>query len=80
MAVGRPIITTDAPGCRETVIDKINGYLVPIKDANALYLRMIDIIEDKDNIFEMAKNSRSIAVLKYDVRKVNQILMNEMEL
>ena len=36
MAVARPIITTDAPGCRETVVDGENGFLVPVKDPRAL--------------------------------------------
>ena len=36
MASGRAIITTDAPGCRETVVDGENGYLIPVKDVDAL--------------------------------------------
>ena len=36
MAMGRPIVTTDAPGCRETVRPGQNGYLVPVRDAAAL--------------------------------------------
>lgn len=80
MSVGRPIITTDAPGCRDTVTDGINGYIVPICDVEMLTQRMIDIINSKDDIDSMAKNSRSIAVSKYDVHLVNQELIKEMEL
>jgi len=36
MAMGRPVITTNAPGCRETVIDGVNGFLVPPRDVSAL--------------------------------------------
>ena len=44
MAMGKPLITTDVPGCRETVRDGINGYLVPVKDVNALALAMEKMI------------------------------------
>ncbi len=36
MAIGRPVITTDVPGCRETVIDGVNGFLVPKWNVYAL--------------------------------------------
>ena len=36
MSVGRPIITTDAPGCRQTIVNNKNGFLVPIDDVDAL--------------------------------------------
>ena len=38
MSVGRPIITTNTPGCKETVIDEVNGLLVPIKDVKSLVI------------------------------------------
>ncbi|TKF88134.1 glycosyltransferase, partial [Vibrio sp. F13] len=41
MAMGRPIITTDAPGCRETVVNGVNGFLIPVKDSIAIYNKMI---------------------------------------
>ena len=40
MAMARPVITTDAPGCRETVIEGKNGFLVPVRDADALAATM----------------------------------------
>ena len=39
-AIGRPIITTNSIGCKETVIDGYNGYLIPIKDSDALSYRL----------------------------------------
>ncbi len=39
-AIGRPIITSDIPGCREAVDDGISGYLCPVKDADSLYEQM----------------------------------------
>ncbi|HAH86612.1 MAG TPA: glycosyltransferase family 1 protein, partial [Armatimonadetes bacterium] len=41
MAIGRPVITTDAPGCRGTVIDGVTGFLVPVRDVDSLSKRMI---------------------------------------
>lgn len=73
MSVGRPIITTNTAGCRETVEDGINGLLVPIKDSKSLALAMKKMIEYNDNkINEMASESIKLVRKKYDVRKVNE--------
>ena len=48
LSTGRPVITTDAPGCRETVIHEKNGLLVPIKDPQALANAMIRLLNEKD--------------------------------
>ena len=45
---GRPIVTTDAPGCREIVQDGINGYLVPLKDSVLLAQSLSKLIMNKD--------------------------------
>jgi glycosyltransferase involved in cell wall biosynthesis len=58
MAIGRPIITTDAIGCRECVIDGLNGYLVPIKDSVILADRIEQLILNEPLRIEMGKNSR----------------------
>lgn len=71
MASARAIITTDAPGCRETVTDGINGYLVPVRDVAAIVEAMEKIIADPARTAEMAKTARKIAEEKYDVNKVN---------
>src|SRR5690554_5918072 len=80
MSIGRAIITTDAPGCRETVIDGVNGFLVPVKDANALAAAMLRFIEQPELITEMGKYSREIAEEKYDVHKVNEQMLKGMKL
>lgn len=80
MAMGRPIITTDAPGCRETVIDGDNGYLVPVKNAAKLAETMERFILQPALAATMGERSRTIAVEKYDVHKVNKVLMTQMEL
>lgn len=75
MAMGRPVITTDVPGCRETVIDGINGFLVPKWDPNALAEKMIYFIEHPEKISIMGAESHKIAVEKFDAEQVNQRLM-----
>jgi glycosyltransferase involved in cell wall biosynthesis len=75
MAMGRAIITTDAPGCRETVIEGRNGFLVPPRDPDALYWAMLRFVEQPALAAAMGAESRKIAEEKYDVRKVNADLM-----
>ena len=78
MAMGRPIITTDAPGCRETVIDGENGFLVPVKSVDALVEAMRKFIDDPELAVRMGKRSRETAEEKYDVHKVNAVMLREM--
>lgn len=78
MAMGRPIITTDAPGCRETVVDGENGFLVPARDSEALASTMNRFVEHPELVTTMGQRSREIAVEKYDVHKVNGAIMKEM--
>jgi len=80
MSMGRPVITTDTPGCRQTVIDSENGFLVPVKDVNALVQAMERFIEDPGLIDQMGPKGRDLAVEKYDVHKVNTIFMQTMGL
>jgi glycosyltransferase involved in cell wall biosynthesis len=75
MAMGRAIITTDAPGCRETVEDGVNGFLVPPRDAGALYDAMMRFVKDPALAARMGAQSRRIAEVKYDVRAVNADLL-----
>ncbi len=78
MAMGRPVITTDAPGCRETVDDGQNGFLVPVGSVDALVVSMAKFIENPGLAPRMGSCSRRIAEEKYDVRKVNAIMLAEM--
>ena len=74
MAMGRAIITTNVPGCRETVQDGKNGFLIPLFDVEALAEKMIYLIENPDQIVRMGNESYSIALEKFDVNKINPIL------
>lgn len=76
MAIGRAIITTNVPGCRETVINGVNGFLVPKWNPEALAEKMIYFIEHPEQIRTMGNESHKIAVEKFDSEKVNQRLMN----
>ena len=77
MAMAKPIITTDYPGCRETVIDDRNGYLVPVRDASKLADAMRKLLGDHVRIREMGLQSRQMAEDLYDVEKVNRHLWRE---
>lgn len=80
MAMGRAIITTDAPGCRETVIDGDNGFLVEVKSVESLEKAMEKLIVQPELIAKMGSRSREIALHKYDVHQVNAHMMQEMGL
>lgn len=80
MAMGRAIITTDAPGCRETVSHGVNGYLVGVKSVDDLVQCMQYFIEDPKLIEYMGQRSREIALNKYDVHQVNKHMMAEMDI
>ena len=71
LAMGRPVITTDAPGCRETVVDGENGFLVPVRDVEALAERMIRFIEEPALIETMGWAARRLAEERFDVRRIN---------
>ena len=75
MAIGRPIITTDVPGCRETVIDGLNGFLVEKWNPEALAEKMIYFIENSDQIEKMGLESYKMAQEKYDANKINKRLL-----
>lgn len=80
MSVGRPVVTTDAPGCRETVQDGINGFLVPVKDAAALGEAMERFIQSPELVRKFGEASRRIAEDKYDVKRVNKVIMQTIEM
>ena len=96
MAIGRPIITTDTPGCRETVeltgkgieqkarcekvLEGRNGFLVEPRNIDALFEAMERLIKEPELRTKMARESLRIAEDKYDVRKVNRIILEAIEL
>jgi glycosyltransferase involved in cell wall biosynthesis len=75
MAIGRAVVTTDAPGCRETVVEGENGFLVPPRDAMGLESAMRRFIAEPDVAARMGAASRRIAEEKFDVAKVNGAIL-----
>ena len=80
MAMGRSVITSNAPGCRETVTDGVNGYLVEVKDVKGLINKMEYLLSNSEISQVMGNVSLKIAKEKYDVKIVNQAIMQTMGL
>ena len=78
MAMGRAIITTDAPGCRETVVDGVNGLLVPVREVAPLVVAMQQFLDSPGLLATMGQQSRRLVVERFDVHKVNAVMLREM--
>jgi glycosyltransferase involved in cell wall biosynthesis len=80
MSTGRALITTDTPGCRETVRPGENGFLVPPGDAAALAEAIERFIARPDLAVSFGRRSRALAEELFDVRKVNAVMLEAMGL
>ena len=80
MSMGRAVITTNAFGCKETVKDGINGFIVPVASVDKLAEKIIWFIENPEQIESMGIASRRMAVEKFDVHKVNVKMLDIMAL
>lgn len=69
-AIGRPIVTTDSVGCRDVVVDGINGFLIPIKDAEALADRLRILFDNKELRVTMGRKSREFAERDFSIEEV----------
>lgn len=69
-AIGRPVVTTDSVGCRDTVVDGKNGFMIPIKDSDALAMALKKLIDNPDLRQTMGNNAREFAVSRFDVKDV----------
>ncbi len=78
IATGRPIITCDSPGCKETVIDGVNGFMIPAKDFSKLAEKMECLLLYPDESEKMALESRKYAEEKFDVTIINDILLERL--
>jgi glycosyltransferase involved in cell wall biosynthesis len=79
MAMGRPVITTDVPGCRETVDHGVNGFIVPVRDPAGLAEAMLTFIRKPELIAPMGHASRRIAEQNFDVHKINAVILEAIE-
>jgi glycosyltransferase involved in cell wall biosynthesis len=80
MAVGLPVITTDAPGCRATIENGVNGFMVPVRDEISLADAMIRFVEEPSLTVSMGYESRRLAEHRFDVRDANTRLTEILEL
>ncbi len=69
-AIGRPIVTTKWYGCKDTVDDGVNGFLVPVHDAQALADRLRTLINDPQLRQQMGQHSRERAEREFDINNV----------
>lgn len=70
MATARAVLTTDVPGCRETVVDGLNGLLAPARDAGALAKAMLSLAQDRDGVRRMGEAGRRLCGEKYELGAV----------
>ena len=79
MSMGRPIVTTDVPGCRETVSENVNGFLSIHKNPESSARAMIRLL-DKDVREKMGQQSRKLCEEKYDVHSVNHEILSALKI
>lgn len=80
MAIGRPVITTDVPGCNETVIDGVTGFLIPKWDIEALVRKMIYFIEYPEQINKMGYQGFLYAEKNFNADLINRKLLKILEI
>ncbi|AGB81816.1 glycosyltransferase [Serratia sp. FGI94] len=80
MAMGRAVLSSDVPGCRQTVVQGVNGFLVERWSSDALVEKMISFIENPQKIIEMGQASYQIAQSNFDAEKVNSRLLEILDL
>ena len=78
MSMGRPAVVTDAPGCREVVRNGVNGYLVPVRDPQALAGAMEAFITSPESIARMGQAGRELALSEFDAEKVAARILEDM--
>lgn len=79
LAMAKPVITTDWPGCRETVVDGQNGFLVPARSTHELVNKMRIFLDNPDLIESMGSESRKRAVERFDVHAVNALILSTIQ-
>ncbi len=73
----KPLVTTDNVGCRETVDEGVNGFLVPIKDSQALADAIEKLVMDDNLRLKMGRASRIKVEREFNVRDVNRRIITE---
>ena len=71
-ATGKPVVTTDAPGCREAVIDGETGKLVPPRDSQALAEAILSLVDEEDKRKEMGIKGRKRVEAEFDIKEITK--------
>ena len=71
-AIGRPLVATDVPGCREIVMNRENGILVKLKDAESLYQAIKELVSDNEIRLSMGQRSRDLVEAKLSTEIINE--------
>ena len=80
LSMGRPIITTFMPGCKETVIDKKNGLFVKTKDVDDLVEKMEWMINHPKEVEKMATESYNLCKNKFEISIINKRMLEILEI
>lgn len=79
-AMGRPIITTNMPGCKETIINNKNGIFVATKNVEQLTKAMLYMIENSNRLQNMGNESYKICINKFDITIINKQMLKIMDI
>jgi glycosyltransferase involved in cell wall biosynthesis len=77
-AMGKALVSTDVPGCREVVKPAWNGFLVPPKRPMAVVSALDDLLTDSVRLATFGRNSRTLAESEFDVNSVNDRILTEL--
>lgn len=80
MAIGRPVITTDVPGCNQTVVNEVTGFLIPKWDVRALVNKMIYFIEHPEQVNKMGYQGFLYAKKNFNADHINHRLLQILEM
>jgi glycosyltransferase involved in cell wall biosynthesis len=80
LAMGRPVITTDHRGCRETVDNGVNGWCIPVKNIDALEEKMMWMVKNPSKLQAMGDKSLKLCKEKFDVKLVNEEIFRAMNI
>ena len=70
MAASKPVVASDIDGIRESVLDGINGFLVPPGDSSALAAAIVDLIKNRGKAVKMGANGRSAVLEKFSLERM----------
>lgn len=79
MAMARPLITTDWVGCRETVVDGVNGFQVPVRDVEALAEAMLQMVRDPERARAMGEAGRRLCEERFELGAVTKVTADLVE-